>query len=232
MSTTTQSTLRAGTVAIAPAILLAALSSHPYLPGQQPNVEALAAEVAANPTRWGLVHVATGVASGLLILAFLSVRSYLQKAGEDRWSALGLPFVIIGSTLYAMLPAMEFAPLAAVETGGNVQAAQAALLPWFAPLLLIGAVSFGIGVLAFAVGIARSRVLGPGATRLVSVALVVMAASRFVPWSAIQFYVQGAAGVIALLPLAAEMWRRPEPRPANPSAAREWLSRDAASAGR
>ncbi len=220
MSPTTRRAIRAAMVAIAPAIMLAALGSHPYLPGRQPNVEALASAVTMDPTRWGLVHVAASVASGLLILAFLGVRSYLHEAGEDRWSALGLPFIVVGSTLYAMLPAMEFAPLAAVEAGGSAQAAQTALLPWFLPILVIGAVSFGIGVLAFARGIAVSRVLSPWSTRLVTAALAVMAVARFVPLSAVQFYLQGAAGIVALLPLAAQMWAQPEPRrAASPRAA-------------
>lgn len=37
-------------------------------------------------------------------------------------------------------------------------------------------------------------------------ALVVLAASRFVPLGAVQFYVQAAAGLIGLWPLAYRMW--------------------------
>jgi hypothetical protein len=39
---------------------------------------------------------------------------------------------------------------------------------------------------------------------------VVMAVARLVPVGAVQFYVQGAAGVVALWPLAYEMWKHPE----------------------
>jgi hypothetical protein len=59
------------------------------------------------------------VASGLLVLAFLAIRSYLRGTGEDRWSILALPFIVVGSTLFAVLPGMEFAPLAAAE--GHLQ---------------------------------------------------------------------------------------------------------------
>lgn len=52
--------LRAGVMAIAPVLLLAALGYHPYLASRQPNIDALAAEVIADPTRWGVVHLATG----------------------------------------------------------------------------------------------------------------------------------------------------------------------------
>jgi hypothetical protein len=156
------------------------------------------------------VHLTVGVASGLLVLAFLAIRSYLREAGEDRWSILALPFIVVGSTLFAVLPGMEFAPLAAAEAGADVQATQAALAPWFLPVLGTGAATFAIGVFAFAKGIADGRILSRRLTWLVVGALVVMAVARLVPVGAVQFYVQGAAGIVALWPLAYEMWKRPE----------------------
>jgi hypothetical protein len=206
---------RATMVAIAPAALLAALVAHPFLPGRLPNDSAVAEAVAADTTRWGLAHLATGVASGLLIIAFLAIRSHLREAGEDRYSALGVPFIVIGSTLFTLLPGMEFAPLAVAETGAptaEIAAAHEALEPWFVPVLAIGALTFGAGVLGFAKGIADRRILGPRLTTLVVAALVVMAASRFVPLAVSQLYVQGAAGFVALWPLAYEMWKAPQAR--------------------
>jgi hypothetical protein len=205
---TTRSSLRAGVVVIAPVIWLAVLSYHPYLEGRLPNVGAVAEAVEADPARWGAVHLATGLASGVLALAFLAVRAHLHDAGEDRWSAAALPWVIIGCTLYAMLPGLEFAPLAAVESGGSAEAAQEALTPWFVSLLVASGVTFAAGMFGFALGVRRSGLLSPGVTGLVVVALIVMALSRVVPLAAVQFYVQGLAGLVALLPLAGSMWRR------------------------
>ena len=208
MSTGTSSPLRVGVVVVAPLTLLAVLGYHPHLPGRQPNLEALAEAVVSDPTRWGLVHLATGVASALLSLAFLAVRAHLREAGEDRWSAAGLPFVVFGGTLYAMLPAMELAPLAAHETDGDVVGAQEALLPLFVPVLVLGGLTFAVGAAGFAVAVVRSRVLSPGLARFVAMALVVMALSRFVPLTSVQFLVQGLAALAALLPLALSMWRQ------------------------
>ena len=73
-------------------------------------------------------------------------------------------------------------------------------------MLLIGAVTFALGVLSFAIGIASLRILSPGLTGLVVVALVVFAASRFVPLFAVQAYVQAAAALVSLWPLAGLMW--------------------------
>jgi hypothetical protein len=190
-----------------------ALALHPYLPGRQPNVEAVAAAVSSDPTRWGLVHLATGLGSAVLAVAFLLVRTHLSGVGENRWSRAGLPLVVVGCALYAMLPAMELAPLAAVESGADPAAAQEALLVWFVPVLLASGVTFGAGAVCFAVAVTRSGVLSRASATLVAVSLVVMAASRFVPLSAVQFYVQGLACYAALLPLAYSMWRPAAPRP-------------------
>jgi hypothetical protein len=148
-----------------------------------------------------------------LVLAFLAIRSYLREAGEERWSVPAVPFIVMGSTLFTLLPAMEFAPLAAAKTGGDVQAAQAALIPWFVPILVTGSAIFALGVLGFAVGVVRSRILSPWLTWLVVGALVVMAASRFVPFSEGQLYVHGVAAIVALWPLAYKMLEHPETLP-------------------
>jgi hypothetical protein len=168
----------------------------------------VAEAVATGPTQWGAVHLATAVASGLIILAFLALRSYLREAGEDRFSALGVPFVVIGSTLFAFLPGMEFAPLAAAEMGATtmeIEATQEALASWFLLVLVTGALAFAIGMFGFARSISIVTVGSRGLTRVVVAALIVMAVSRFVPLAAVQFYVQGVAVIVALWPLAYAM---------------------------
>lgn len=205
---------RTAALVVAPAVLLAALVAHPYIAGRLPNDDAVAEAVAAGTTRWGVVHLATSVASALIILAFLAVRSYLHEVGEDRFSAGGLPFVILGSTLFAVLPGMEFVPLAAAETGATtaeIAAAQDAIAGWFAPVLLAGAFTFAIGVFSFARAISITTVGSLGLTRVVVAALVVMAVSRFVPLAAAQFYVQGVAAIVALWPLAYAIGTQPVP---------------------
>ena len=198
----------------APTALVAALVAHPYLSGRLPNDPEVAVAVAGGTTRWGLVHLAASVASGLIILAFLAVRSYLREAGEDRLSALGVPFVVIGSTLFAVLPGMEFAPLAAAETGATtagIEATQEALTSWFVPVLVSGALAFAIGVFGFARALSLTMPGGRALTRVVVVALIVWAISRFVPLAAVQFYVQGGAAIVALWPLAYAMRTQPAP---------------------
>ena len=209
ISATSRARFGASIVALAPAVMLAGLFAHPYI-ATLPDEAAIAEAVAADTTWWGLVHLTAGVASGLLVLAFLAIRSYLREAGEERWSILALPFIVVGSTLFTALPGMELAPLAAAEASADVEAVQAALASWFLPVLVTGAVTFAFGIFVFAKGIADSRILNRRLSRLGVGALVVMAVARLVPVGAVQFYVQGVAGIVALWPLAYEMWKRPE----------------------
>jgi hypothetical protein len=209
MSQATRARFGAAIVAIAPAVMLAGLFAHPYI-ATLPDEAAVAETVAADTTYWGLVHLTAAVASGLLVLAFLAIRSYLREASEERWSILALPFIVMGGTLFAVLPGMELAPLAAAEAGVDVEAVQAALASWFLPILVTGAVTFAFGVFVFAKGISDSQILSRRLSRLVVGALVVMALARLVPVGAVQFYVQGVAGIVALWPLAHEMWKHPE----------------------
>jgi hypothetical protein len=87
---------------------------------------------------------------------------------------------------------------------------QAALQPWFISVLASSVLLFAVGVLGFARGIAAGQILSRPLTRLVVTGLVVWAAARVVPLGAVQFYVQGVAGIVALWPLAFQMWRQPQ----------------------
>ncbi|CAN5903359.1 hypothetical protein BH23ACT8_BH23ACT8_25180 [soil metagenome] len=206
----TQARGRAGAavVALAPAVMLVAFVAHPFI-AVLPDAQAVAVAVEADTTRWGIVHLLTAVALALMALAFVVMRAGLRDAGEERFSAWGLPFVIFGSAMYGLLPGLEFAPMTAALTGGDIVAVQGALAPWFMPVFVTGAVTFAVGVFAFARGIADSRILSRRTTRTVVVALVVMATARAVPLGVVQFYVQPLAGVVALWPLAHAMWHRP-----------------------
>jgi hypothetical protein len=197
-------------IAVAPLVLLAAFIAHPYIGLGLPDQAAVARAAASNTVRWGIAHLMVAVASGLLLLAFVAIRAYLRDAGEQRWSARGLPLVIVAGTLYAVLPGMEFAALAAVETGGDVRAAQAAVEPWFIPVILASGLAWAIGVVGFAKGLSSIGPRAHGVPGFVVVALAAMGVSRMIPLTAVQFYVHAAAALIALWPLAYVMWRQPK----------------------
>lgn len=216
--TATMPTGRSGSsiVTLAPVVLMASLVYHPHI-SDLTDKAAVAAALTQDTARWGFAHLAVGVGSALVVLAFLAIHSYLREAGEDRWSARGVPFIVLGSTLFAFLPAMEIAMLGVAGAGADVAAVLIAMNPWFVPILFASATLFALGVLGFAAGIVSSGVMQPEQTWLVVAALVVTAAARFVPLGP-ALYVGGAALIVALWPLAYEMSKRAHrvPRDAAP----------------
>lgn len=211
MTSTTRARYGALGVALAPSVLLFVVLAHPFI-ATIPDAAAVAHGVHADTTWWGIVHLLTTVASALVALAFLAIRAFLRDAGEERFSAWALPFVIAGSALYGLLPGLEFAPMAAALTGADAAAAQASLKPWFISVLATSVILFAIGIVGFARAVVAGRVLSRPLTQLVVTGLVVWAAARFVPLGLVQFYLQGVAGIVALWPLAYQMWRQPQPR--------------------
>ena len=206
LSEQTVARARATIIAVAPVVMLAAYVYHPHI-AFLPDAEAVSHAVHADTQRWGIAHFGVALGAALMALAFLALRGYLRDAGENRWSAIALPFLVMGAALYAFLPGMEFTVLAATLTGGDVVASQKAIDPWFTATIMSSALMNAIGLGCLARGISRSAVLDDGAKPLVMIALVVMALSRFVPIGPVQFYVQGMAGVLALWPIAQDIAR-------------------------
>ena len=200
-------TAAAATVAVAPVSLVAAIAYHPFITDLRHKHD-VAAALTAGTTRWAVAHVATAVASALVTLAFLAVAAALRQRGEWRWSARAVPFVVVGGTLFAMLPAMEIAVLAASLAGADAEAVLLEMDAWFRPLLVTGAAVFAVGMVCVARSVVTARVLGRPTTSLVVVALTVAAVSRFLPFGA-ALTMGAAALVVGLWPLVGFVAARP-----------------------
>lgn len=204
-------TICATVVAAAPLLMLAALAYHPYIVKLN-NDGAVAGEIVANTTRWGLSHLAVGLAAAMLLLALLYVAGHLRETGEDFWTTLATPLMVVGSVLFAFLPAMEIAMLAVHNAGGDLEVILSEMNTWFVPILIASSAAFTLGIISLAIAINRSRVLGRW-TQVAVAALLVMAAARFFPFGG-ALYVSGVAGIVALWPVAIHMWRSPHrPKP-------------------
>lgn len=204
-------------IALAPAVLSAGFLLHPFIGAGKPDQAVIAQAADGHTTQWGVAHLVLALSSALLILAFLSVRVWLRGAANEVWSARGVPFIVLGSTLYALLPAMEMSPLFAAKAGVDVEAVARALVPWFIPIIISSSITYLLGVGMLACGIADSRLLSPSVTRVVVVGLVVSAVSRFVPITAVQFYVQSAAALAAFWTLAAHIGSSATATPRQPA---------------
>lgn len=197
---------RVAMTGLAPALLLVAVVYHPPLGDLRDN-DAVTSALVSDTTRWAIAHVVVGVAAALLVLSFLAVETFLRDRGAPeatRPAALGVPFVVVGSVLFAFLPAMEIAMLGVHEAGGDVVASMNEMDTYFIPTLVVSAALFAGGMILFAVAVARSHVLGRGLTAVVVGALVVAALSRFAPFGP-ALYVNAAALLVALVPLATAM---------------------------
>ena len=206
LSDSTVARARGAITVIAPLALLAALAYHPHIMFL-PSPDAVAHAVHTDTTRWAIAHWGLGIACALMALAFLAVRGYLRDAGENRLSVVALPFLIFSTTVYAILPGMEFTVLAAAKTGGDVVASQQAIDSWFVPTMLIAGLSNATGAILLAAAMRRTQVLGT-LKPVVVTALYVAAVARLVPIGPVQFYVQGIAFIVALWPVALDIRRQ------------------------
>ena len=213
---------RAGVIVVAPLVLLAAFAYHPHIM-LLPSAEAVAHAVQADTLRWGIAHLGVGVGAALMAAAFVAVGGHIGDADSHRPSvAVGVPLAVLGAGLYAILPGMEFTVLAAVQTGGDVVAAQKAIDSWFVPTMMSSAIVNAAGLTLLARAIRGSNLLSRRMTSVVVAAIFVMAVSRFVPIGPVQFYVQGVAGIIAFWPIAYHVLKQtvvrdlehPQPMPA------------------
>lgn len=206
LSDSTVARARGAITVIAPLTLLAAFAYHPHIMFL-PSPDAVSHAVQADTNRWAIAHWGLGMASGLMALAFLAVRGWLSDAGENRLSAMALPFLIFSASVYAILPGMEFTVFAAARTGADIVASQQAVDSWFVPTMLIAGLSNALGAILLATAVRRSRVLG-AVRPVVVAALYVVAVSRLVPIGPVQFYVQGTAFIVALWPIALDIRRQ------------------------
>ncbi len=133
-----------------------------------------------------------GFGFALLAPAFVAVGSYLRDAADQR-SSFSRSLIVFGCALLPILTGMEFTLLAAVETGGDAEAAQRELMPWFVPVALGRRNQLCTRRSRIRARDRAQPCAGSRLTRLVAGALVVMAAARFVPLGAGQ-YVIGLAG--------------------------------------
>ena len=172
----------------------------------------MGAALTADVTRWSVAHLAVAVAAPVVALAFLAVAAALRQRGEWRWSGRSVPFLVVGSSLFALLPAMEITVLAAYLSGADpVRAVLLELDAWFVPVLLSGAAIFALGAAFLARSVVSAAVLGRGMTSLVVTALLVTAASRFLPFA--PALLAGAVALVAALwPLVGPVAARPVPR--------------------
>jgi len=180
MSERTRTRTGAAVLFIGPAVFLAGSLAHPFVRDyMDPGV--IADAVKAAHGQWALSHVILGIGLGLVLLAVLVIREQFRGAGEQRWSALGVPPLIVGGTLLGTIAGSEITLAAVVDSGGHVLAVLEASATSTWPLVLGGFLLFDLGWLSFAMAFYRARILRGALNWGAIVALVAIPIVSFIP---------------------------------------------------
>ncbi len=158
MSERTREWVGAAVLFLAPAVFFAGSFAHPFV-RDYTHTGVVADAVSAAPGRWAASHLLLAVGLGLMPLAVLVIRREFRSAGEQRWSAAGLPMVVVGASLLGAYVGTEITLAAVVDSGGDVLAVRVAATTATAPLFLGGVLLFGLGWLSFAMAFYRARIL-------------------------------------------------------------------------
>ena len=166
----TQARLRAAAVSF-PALFTLGLLVAPQIKHSE-SVAALIAKAVDDPTgwQWRWFLAATGITFELISL--IAIRSYLRSAGENLWSFLAVPLIIVGFSALMYTQAKTSALAPAIEAGASGQAMMEASIPpvalVYAPVLLLGT----SGWVCLIVGIWRSHILSRAMTWTVALASI------------------------------------------------------------
>ena len=180
MSERTRTWAGAAVLFIAPAVLLAGILAHPFV-RDYTDTSVVAEAVSVAPGQWAVSHLTLAIGLGLVSLAVLAIRHEFRSAGEQRWSAIGVPLLIVGATLLGAIVGTEITLSAVIDTGGDVLAVREATEMLTLPLFLAGVLLFGLGWLSFAMAFYHARILPSALNRWAIVALVAIPIAFFVP---------------------------------------------------
>jgi len=180
MSERTRTWAGAAVLFITPVVFLAGALAHPFV-ADYTHTNVVADAVRAAPGQWEVAHLLLAIGLGLMPLAVLVIRHEFRRAGEERWSAIGVPLLIVGTTLVGTIVGTEITLAAVVDSGGDVLAVREADEALTLPLFLVGVLLFVLGWLSFAMAFYRARILPTALNWWAIVALVAIAIAFFIP---------------------------------------------------
>jgi hypothetical protein len=180
MSERTRTRVGAAVLFIGPSVFLAGTLAHPFVRDYM-DTTVVADAISAAPGQWAVSHVILAIGFGLVLLAVLVIREQFRGAGEQRWSARGVPLLIVGATLLGAIVGSEITLAAVVDSGGDVLAVLEASTPSTLPLVVGGFLLFALGWLSFAMAFYRARILRGVLNWAAIVALAAIPIASFVP---------------------------------------------------
>lgn len=162
----------------------------------------LAQEATAQSIRWFLGHVHSAAAFGMGVLACCCIGDVLYRRGQRNRVIFALPFVAVGAGLHAAgLGADGIGPLAIAEAGHPARTffdGSGMLVPG---VFVAGSMTFGLGLIALAFGVARTDLLGNPWKIVVPVAAILFVAFEALPtgWG---LYLVALAAFLVFAPIS------------------------------
>ena len=194
MSALTQNRLRALVLAAAPLVLLVGSIVEPYIDDESSTEKVIEAQV-AHPDRFALSQLILLGGIALLLLAIVSARQVLRAAGEERWSFIAVPLVLIGGAFVAGTVGSALAGGAIADTTPDMPTIGEEIDEWVTPVFVVGGLGIGLGMLSLAMALHRTQVLGQRQTWVAIVALVAGVVGIFLPASGGDYlFTLGASG--------------------------------------
>lgn len=195
MSERSRALAGAAVLFIAPVVFGAGIAAHPFVRSYVES-DVVADAVAGAPERWHVAHLTLSIGIGLLLVAILVIRSHLRGVGEQRWSVIGTPLLIVGGTLLAGLVGAEVTLAAVVESGGDVHAVLATGVTW---AFVAGMPLFAIGWVCFAAAFWRAPLLPGVRNRVAILAMLTIPVWFLVPQTSASYAYATAILVVSWL---------------------------------
>lgn len=156
MSEQSRRRARAAVLFLAPVVFVAGILAHPFVRTYLES-HVVAEAVRDAPGQWLAAHLTIAVGIGLVLVAVVVIRGEFRAAGEQRWSVVGTPALLVGGALLAAVVGAEVTLAAVVDTGGDVHAVLETGVTF--PPFLAGMALFALGWLCFAVAFYRVPLL-------------------------------------------------------------------------
>lgn len=190
---------------LAPVVILVGYLLRPFV-SSYADASEVAGAAAGGAARWVASSVLIAIGFGLLVLAV----TWMASTSSSRTAHVAPPAMTLGAVLLALqLGALAAATASASEAGADPVAVFDEVRSWEGPLIasVLVAVVLAWGCLAHA--LATSGHLGPGRSRVVTVALGLAVVGLLVP-SSLGEYLTGIALIVACW-VATSCLSRPTP---------------------
>lgn len=211
-----QARLRAAVLFTVPVLFLVGVALQPYI-DDYGDSEEVAEKVATAASRYAWAQLVLVISLAFTFLAFFGLRMYLRGHGEDRWSVIAVPFMVIGgSTMAFASGGTGIGAWVTQDSGGSLALYFDSASDWILGIEAVGGTLAAVGIVAMAIAIARSGVLRKPLNWIVVVALFLSLSALVRGVGSLSSYVAAVTELVAFWILGVQMWREAKEEKVHP----------------